>query len=1129
MNMRKKYLWCIFTVMIFMVSDIVSGQSPFAAWKFEEASGTIEDVLGNYDGSYTGNLYQQSGKTGCALGFDGLDDSVSISTINLGTINTITAWIYSNDLSSYESVLGYTGDSYMSPLMLRNISGETYFYYHDGAAYKTINLGEDISGSWKHIAVVRNDTVVNVYLDFIWKGSFNLINNTDICIDVIGARSNGVVLFNYFNGAIDELRLYEQALSQEELPDVLCTVGHWRMDEGCGTASADISGNDNDALFVNMTESAWETGHINPDGCFRKALAFDGSDDYLNCGNDSSFNFNSTNAFTISCWIKPENLSSYQGIIGKWGGGWASSPYQIIVHSNGSIMIGIGNGVSYSTIYLPANCFHTGKWHHIAATYDGSTLRGYVNGIEEASSVAGYSLTSNVANLIIGRYANYAFSGTIDDVRLYSRALNEDEIAAMQYNLLSVYPDHNYYTSETPVAVCNINMPDTELEECYLEAVDALENTLGTNTTPENGADLAYNISSLSNGNNTITVRLCLDSGVLVFEREMEIIKRAPSSGVEVKVDQRDSKVLIDGAASFPVGIYMSGITSASTSDFQAVANANFNTIIRWNTGVAPSDATTYLQNADTYGLTVIDWQTAYTLDNLNNYKLSSAVTFWNEYVAERDRIIDAVGYAKLEDNLLGYYTFDEPLEAQLSAGQDLYGRTNNEDGYHPTFALYSSSIPVGDAFTNWCDVLGVDTYWYPPRIDDSIRDSVDWVTKYVSAARERAKQDHKALWIVLQTEYWSGSYKRAILPAEQRCQTYLALIHGAKGIFYWRYPIYHESSWSILSELAHELNILGSIMMTEDLKQSISYSSGIFNPENNQFSDVQVCLRKAPAGASYDYVLLATNTKRYPVDVDFTISLLGSSCTVSRIFDTSTYTVSNGCFSDQIEGFGTRAYTFSSSSTEAIAINVDMTPRTDLEPGAEDAPEPLSGRAGCTNLMQNPTLESNTLINWADYCFPYCATPLINATNQGWGLVDTPDLTGLQDAIENDGGEPLDEGNPGSTCLKIVKNTSLNNGFHFRLAPVHNDPSGKDYTFSIYLKADQNGYSVRLGSTSSSQAYVTVNPTTSWERRSFTINIPKDVSSQHRFYVLLESTGTIWVDAVQVEESSSASPFTTE
>ena len=109
-----------------------------------------------------------------------------------------------------------------------------------------------------------------------------------------------------------------------------------------------------------------------------------------------------------------------------------------------------------------------------------------------------------------------------------------------------------------------------------------------------------------------------------------------------------------------------------------------------------------------------------------------------------------------------------------------------------------------------------------------------------------------------------------------------------------------------------------------------------------------------------------------------------------------------------------------------------------------------------------------------------------------------------------------------GSKCLEIIKPDSGNRGFKFYLTPQHSVQNGKDYTFSVYLKADQNGRQVRLGCNLT--GYTTLTLTNSWARYYCTWNFEEglDVYDNCMFYInLQDEDSTVWADAIQVEATS--------
>ena len=157
------------------------------------------------------------------------------------------------------------------------------------------------------------------------------------------------------------------------------------------------------------------------------ALKFDGTDDYVDLGNPATLN--GMNDFTIEAWFKA--TSFYGHIIGKeYGAGgddsyviWFSSSNTISFHTSG------GSGrLDYPGISL-------NKWYHIAVVKSGTECRMYVNGKLVDTAAGPATVSYDDSPVFVGADDNNddgigdgCFNGVIDDVRIYNRALSEDEI-----------------------------------------------------------------------------------------------------------------------------------------------------------------------------------------------------------------------------------------------------------------------------------------------------------------------------------------------------------------------------------------------------------------------------------------------------------------------------------------------------------------------------------------------------------------------------------------------------------------------------------------------------------------------------------------------------------------------------
>jgi hypothetical protein len=191
-------------------------------------------------------------------------------------------------------------------------------------------------------------------------------------------------------------------------------VGHWRLDDGSGTITADSSGYGNDGTLQGNPQ--WVTGMING------ALEFDGTGDYVEVPDDESLHL--WERFTLAAWIyQVESRSSR--IIDKIGAGTANGPH-LDTHPGTKLRCCAGTCISTDTDHTLE------EWHHVAVTFDEGDVKLYVDGSIEGEGIAPSPLAGNNLPLRIGADSDgqSLFHGLIDDVRVYNMALTEAEILA---------------------------------------------------------------------------------------------------------------------------------------------------------------------------------------------------------------------------------------------------------------------------------------------------------------------------------------------------------------------------------------------------------------------------------------------------------------------------------------------------------------------------------------------------------------------------------------------------------------------------------------------------------------------------------------------------------------------------
>ena len=706
--------------------------------------------------------------------------------------------------------------------------------------------------------------------------------------------------------------------------------------------------------------------------------------------------------------------------------------------------------------------------------------------------------------------------------------------------LMTAYLDRNYYTTEEQaVAVCCLSMPRGALVGMSMLAQDAKGNVLGRHRAPGSETSVVVPLATFGVGTHPITVSLCRHDNGVVFAQKLAVVKKPPKPGCEWKIDRVNRAVLKDGKPFFPFGIIVAHPTEAA---YQEAADAGFNCFLHWSYVTSArydkrfftvEDVIRMAETHQMYILDVLDNHTPVKGGSFIHWKLKyaapgrlpGAYQSYDEVYARKTEVVrEAI--AKLRDHPLhmGYFNIDEPADTAWvrRAARGYYEAVNEIDGYHPTF------FNCGNLH-DYCDIVGADPYWVPAGANLR-RGTPNAVVHYYYGYPYRnydklGKSLHRPVWMVPMAEWWSGVHKRPLLPQEQMCQTYLLLIHGVKGLFYFRHPFMHQATLDVLSRLARQMKTLAPIVCTPEVPVTVTYTPGKFDPEHGQFPDVQVALKANPAGG---YVLLAANSKYYPVDTQFRVSLLGHSGTVMRLFAKDSYAVRDGVFADRIEGYGVRAYVLDAHDSSASPIELTVATKSHPQLAkAEPVEIPRTGRPGKRNIVPNPSFESFSLPDWPDYYrfLPPSSflkehiSPFLGIPNAPYGL---------------DRSAPFH----GKLCARLAAREEAQYNRYPRtmpkvfcyLAPQVDRP--ENYVFSAYIRAERNGARAQfLGTAKSANGDRLLGNreftlTTEWQRYSEATVVPPGLDEYTWIGVCVRGEGAVWMDALQFEKGREPTTF---
>jgi hypothetical protein len=165
-------------------------------------------------------------------------------------------------------------------------------------------------------------------------------------------------------------------------------VAAYSFDEGAGTNVADASGTGNGGT---IGSAAWTA-----QGRYGSALSFNGTNARVTVPDAPSLDL--TGAMTLSAWVNPSAVGGWRDVVYK-----GNDNYYLMGSSSNASRPAVGGifAGSYGEVYAPS-ALPLNTWSYLAATYDGQTLRLYVNGTQVGSKAQTGALTTSTNALTIG-------------------------------------------------------------------------------------------------------------------------------------------------------------------------------------------------------------------------------------------------------------------------------------------------------------------------------------------------------------------------------------------------------------------------------------------------------------------------------------------------------------------------------------------------------------------------------------------------------------------------------------------------------------------------------------------------------------------------------------------------------
>jgi hypothetical protein len=410
---------------------------------------TPTDAVGDNDGTIGGDVRTgAAGKIDEAFDFDGDGDYVHVPNLEVaydGSADwTASLWINPDTLPTESdrdaSHLWHPrgqNDLWVQVDENDNVELGTW----DGDSVDELVSGVTVAaGEWTHVCVVSDtsaDDQYRIFLDGTEEASGNLtapVSKSDT--NVIGGQHSGPFTRHYFDGRIDDVRIYDRALSDTEVgglyndtpdPDPADEpVSHYPFD---GDTPTDAVGDNDGTIGGDVRTGA--AGKID------EAFDFDGDGDYVHVPN-LEVAYDGSADWTASLWINPDTLptESDRDASHLWHPRGQNDLW-VQVDENDNVELGTWDGDSVDEL-VSGVTVAAGEWTHVCVVSDTSAddqYRIFLDGTEEASGNLTAPVSKSDTNVIggqhSGQFARHYFDGRIDDVRIYDRALSDAEVAGL--------------------------------------------------------------------------------------------------------------------------------------------------------------------------------------------------------------------------------------------------------------------------------------------------------------------------------------------------------------------------------------------------------------------------------------------------------------------------------------------------------------------------------------------------------------------------------------------------------------------------------------------------------------------------------------------------------------------------
>lgn len=423
-------------------------------WKFDQTEDTNTKLLLHFNGA-DGATSTLDSSTGKAVTFvanaqiDTAQKKFGVSSLLLdGTGDYITLadsadWHFSNGNFTIDLWVRFNSTTGNQQLANQYVDANNFWTFYknsnNGISFYVRQSSTDVvlmstanslvtTNTWYHIALVRDGSNCKIFIDGDSKAltgtDFGATSLNDLATTLkIGYLASGNE--QELNGWIDEFRIVKG-------------VAKYTANFTAPTSPYSFQTDDYSNNGYHLTTGTQPT---NVSGLYEQAGDFESGSNHYIASSGSTSSLDSMSTFSISCWVNPESTLNYRAFVARWdsvGGidtrSWFFG-YGYLTDNRPALYVSSGGTDASATAAISDDAIPNGVYSHIVGTYDGSTIRLYVNGVLKKTALHTGVKASPNNRVSIGAVGGRSgdsptsmFDGIIDDVAIFNRALTDDEI-----------------------------------------------------------------------------------------------------------------------------------------------------------------------------------------------------------------------------------------------------------------------------------------------------------------------------------------------------------------------------------------------------------------------------------------------------------------------------------------------------------------------------------------------------------------------------------------------------------------------------------------------------------------------------------------------------------------------------